>query len=148
MEVSTRLGCNCALADDLTQETFLAVIRKPFEQINDAATSGYLRRVAYHLMISYRKRFGRVILTDQIDSLETDWMRWAGFDCGELAIEILTDCFHRLTERAQLSLKMRFRDKASRDEIANVLGVTEHGAKNLMQRAKTQLKECVESRLQ
>ncbi|MFO0922154.1 MAG: hypothetical protein U0905_06645 [Pirellulales bacterium] len=43
---------------------------------------------------------------------------------------------------------MRFRDNAAREEIAAALGVSEHGAKNLMQRAKTQLKECVESRLQ
>ncbi len=142
------LGCDCSLADDLTQETFLAVLRKPFEQINEAATSAYLRRVAYHLLISHRRRFGRVLLTDQAESLEADWMRWAGFDCGETAIDLLADCFRRLTERAQTSLRMRFRDKAARQDIAAVLGVTEHGAKNLMQRAKAQLKECVESRLQ
>lgn len=142
------LGCDCALADDLTQETFLAVLKKPFEQINFAATNAYLRRVAYHLLISHRRRTGKVLLTDQAESLEVDWMRWAGFDGGDGALDLLADCFHRLTERAQLSLQLRFRDNAAREEIAAALGVSEHGAKNLMQRAKTQLKECVESRLQ
>ena len=142
------LGCDCALADDLTQETFLAVLRRPFEQISFAATSGYLRRVAYHLLISYRRRNQRMIVTEQAEQLESDWMRWAGFDGGELAMELLTDCFARLTERAMLALRLRFRDNASRQEIAVQLGISEHGAKNLMQRAKSQLKECVESRLQ
>jgi RNA polymerase sigma-70 factor (ECF subfamily) len=42
---------------------------------------------------------------------------------------------------------MRFADEASREEIAAALGISEHGAKNLMQRAKHQLRECVESKL-
>lgn len=141
-------GCDCALADDLTQETFLAVLRRPFQQISDAATAGYLRRVAFHLLISNRRRNRRMTVTDQAENLERDWMRWAGFDGGDSALELLTDCYHRLTERAQLSLRLRFRDNASRSEIADALGVSEHGAKNLMQRAKIQLKECVESRLE
>ncbi len=141
------LGCDCALADDLTQETFLAVLCRPFEQINDAATAFYLRRVAYHLLISYRRRNKRVTLTDQVEFLDNDWMRWAGFDAGDSALEYLADCFRRLSERARLALKMRYQDQSSREQIAQALGITEHGAKNLMQRAKAVLKDCVENRL-
>jgi RNA polymerase sigma-70 factor (ECF subfamily) len=141
------LGCDSALADDLTQETFLAVIRKPFEHINDSATMAYLRRVAYHLLISYRRRQGRQIVTDQPEYFEQEWVRWAGFDGGDSAMDMLVDCFSRLTERARLALQMRFRDEATREEIAAALQITDHGAKNLMQRAKAQLRECVESRL-
>ena len=36
------LGCEASLAEDITQETFLRVIRKGFEQYNEAATAGYL----------------------------------------------------------------------------------------------------------
>ncbi len=35
------IGCDSNLADDLTQETFLAVLRRPFEWVNDAASAGY-----------------------------------------------------------------------------------------------------------
>jgi RNA polymerase sigma-70 factor (ECF subfamily) len=42
---------------------------------------------------------------------------------------------------------MRFREQRSRDEIAATLEITEHGAKNLMQRAKQQLRACVEARM-
>jgi RNA polymerase sigma-70 factor (ECF subfamily) len=42
---------------------------------------------------------------------------------------------------------MRFREKLPRVEIAAALQITEHGAKNLMQRAKKQLQSCIESKI-
>jgi RNA polymerase sigma-70 factor, ECF subfamily len=142
------IGCDHSLADDLTQETFIAVLRRPFVQISPAATVSYLRRVAYHLLISYRRRQKKVISTGQMELLDAQWMRWAGADGdGNDLVDALADCFSRLTKRAQLSLKLRFGQNASRDDIAKELGITEHGAKNLMQRAKTQLKECLDGKL-
>lgn len=142
------IGCDAALADDLTQDTFLAVLRKPFDFVSDAASAGYLRRVAYHLLVTARRRSSRVMVTDAIELFEKDWARWAGFDNGESAMDALQECFDRLTKRAKLSLRMRFGEGASREAIAAALGITEHGAKNLMQRAKSQLRECVEGKLQ
>jgi RNA polymerase sigma-70 factor (ECF subfamily) len=52
-----------------------------------------------------------------------------------------------LTPRARQALEQRFRDRTSRSAIAEGLGITEHGAKNLMQRAKQQLRACVEQKL-
>ncbi len=141
------IGCDAALADDLTQDTFFAVLRRPFDFVSDAASAAYLRRVAYHLLVTSRRRSSRMMLTDSVEAFESDWARWAGFDQGDLALDALQECFSRLSERAQLSLKMRFADEASREEIAAALGISEHGAKNLMQRAKHQLRECVESKL-
>jgi RNA polymerase sigma-70 factor (ECF subfamily) len=74
-------------------------------------------------------------------------MRWAGEDDGEAALEHLRGCLERLTERARLALEMRFRGEHTRAEIATALEITEHGAKNLMQRAKQQLRECIETKL-
>ncbi len=141
------LGAELELADDLTQETFLEIIRKPLEQISDAATGSYLRRVAHNLFISRRRREGRVVVTEHVEHLETAWTKWAGFDGGERALEALADCFAKLTERARMALRLRFVQDASRQVIADALGVGEHGAKNLMQRAKSALKECVEQKL-
>jgi RNA polymerase sigma-70 factor (ECF subfamily) len=87
--------------------------------------------------------------TDEIDALDEQWMRWSGEDGrGTEVFDALEDCFSRLTERAQLSLRMRFSEDASRERIASKLGITEHGAKNLMQRAKTQLRQCLDGKLQ
>ena len=143
------LGCEQSLADDLTQETFIAVLRRPFVQISPAATSSYLRRVAYHLLVSYRRLDRKMKTTDEIDALDEQWMRWSGEDGrGTEVFDALEECFSRLTERAQLSLRMRFSEDASRERIASKLGITEHGAKNLMQRAKTQLRQCLDGKLQ
>lgn len=136
-----------ALADDLTQDTFLEVLRRPFEQFNDAATAGYLRRVAHNMFISRRRREGRMTVTEHADQLEGAWMRWAGFDGGTAALEALGECFESLSERAQLALKLRFGGESSRQSIGDALGISEHGAKNLMQRAKIQLRECVERKI-
>ncbi len=141
------LGADVALADDLTQDTFLEVMRRPFEQYSDAATASYLRRVAHNLFISRRRREGRMTVTEHVEQFESAWMRWAGFDNGNSVLDALADCFARLTERAQLALRLRFAEDSSRQAIAEALAISEHGAKNLMQRAKMQLRECVEQKL-
>ncbi|MFK7734431.1 MAG: RNA polymerase sigma factor [Pirellulaceae bacterium] len=141
------LGAEASLADDLTQDTFVEILRKPFIQYSDAATASYLRRVAHNLFISRRRRDSRMTVTEHVDKFESAWMRWAGFDSGNAALEALTECYRRLTERAQTALRLRFTANSTRESIACELGITEHGAKNLMQRAKLQLRECVERKL-
>lgn len=141
------LGSEPSLADDLTQDTFLEIMKRPFTQYSDAATASYLRRVAHNLFISRRRRDGRMTVTEHAEQFESAWVRWAGCDSGNAAVEALSDCFKHLTERAQQALKLRFKEESSRGKIAESLGITEHGAKNLMQRAKAQLRECVERKL-
>ena len=142
------IGCDQSLADDLTQETFFAVLRRPFVQVNPNATSSYLRRVAYHLLISYRRRQKKMTVTSELEQLDSQWLRWAGSEGnGNDLADRLAECFGRLTARAQMSLKLRFSEGASREHIAKELGITEHGAKNLMQRAKAQLKQCLDEKL-
>ncbi len=80
--------------------------------------------------------------------LDEIWDRWAGKDgSGDVAIDALQDCLQSLSERARKALKMRFADDVSRVEIGSALGISDHGARNLMQRAKQQLRECVEEKL-
>lgn len=144
------LGCDEATADDLTQETFLRVLRREsFVQHNDNATAGYLRRTAYNLLVSRHRKLGRMQTVSEPSLLDETWDRWAGKDLsGDIAIEALKNCFETLTDRAQIALRMRFDSSASRVEIGEALSITEHGARNLMQRAKQQLRSCVEEKLQ
>ncbi len=142
------LGCDENLADDLTQDTFVAVLRRPFEVVSDAATAVYLRRVAYHLLIDHRRKHRRTTLTPEVDAADQLWMKWIGGKTEDEIFEYLKSCYERLTDRAQLALQMRFRQHASRELIAEALKISPNGAKNLMQRAKMQLKECIESRIQ
>ena len=141
------LGCDSSRADDLTQETFLAVLQKPFDDYNPSATGAYLRKVAYNLFITAQRRAGRMVVMENIEQIDLSWMRWAGQDNGEELVEALKVCLGTLSQRARWALELRFREKLSRAGIADKLQITEHGAKNLMQRAKHQLRKCIEGKL-
>ncbi|MGB7348139.1 MAG: sigma-70 family RNA polymerase sigma factor [Pirellulaceae bacterium] len=143
------LGCDESTADDLTQETFLRVLRlENFVQHNDKATSGYLRRTAYNLLVSNHRKHGRMQTVAEPTLLDEIWDRWTGKDLtGDAAVEALRLCMSKLSDRAQKALRMRFADQSSRVDIANALNITEHGARNLMQRAKQQLRICVDEQL-
>ena len=141
------LGCEATLAEDLTQDTFVAVLQRPFQDVSPAATSAYLRKTALNLLISHQRRSGRVRTTEDIEQLDQTWSRWVGDDDGEAVLGYLRECLGHLTPRARQALEMRFRDDRSRNDIAIALEITEHGAKNLMQRAKQQLRECIERKL-
>ena len=142
------LGCESNEAEDLTQETFLAVLRKPFEYYGKAAAASYLRKVAYHRFISARRRAGKEVVTSEIERVEESWSQWVSeqHDGGEV-MDVLAECLKQLGERAKWALEMRFRDKLARAQIAENLKITEHGAKNLMQRAKKKLRECIELKM-
>lgn len=141
------LGAEPSLADDLTQETFLAILQRPFDDYNPAATATYLRRVAHNQFITFKRRRGREVAVENIEVFQLLWERWAGQDNGDAAVDALRDCLHGLSDRARLALEMRFRERSSRAEIAAALELTEHGAKNLMQRAKQKLRSCIETKL-
>ncbi|MBP90340.1 MAG: RNA polymerase subunit sigma-70 [Planctomycetaceae bacterium] len=141
------LGCETNLAEDLTQDTFLKVLQRPFEEYSTKATAAYLRRTAYNFLVSYQRRAGKVIAVENVEEFDRTWSSWAGDDNGEALLDALKDCFAHLGDRAKLALEMRFRDKESRASIAERLDISEHGAKNLMQRAKHQLRECIDGKL-
>ena len=138
------LGCDSSLADDLVQETFLKVIQKPFDYYDENTTAAYLRRIAHNLFISWQRRAGKVVAVEDIQSFEKVWNELVSDQDGEDYLDALRECFQKLSDRARWALEMRFRDKSTRAGIAQNLGITENGAKNLMQRAKARLRDCVE----
>jgi len=79
------LGCEPAQADDLTQETFLAVLQHPFRDFGAASTAAYLRKVAHNQLISAQRRGGKVkvIAVEDIEAFDRAWEQWAGDDSGE-----------------------------------------------------------------
>ncbi|SMP39699.1 RNA polymerase sigma-70 factor, ECF subfamily [Neorhodopirellula lusitana] len=143
------LGCDASTADDLTQETFLRVLRREtFVQHSDVATSEYLRRTAYNLLISNHRKLKRVQVSDSLLLLDESWQRWAGKDLtGDEAVDALRSCLKSLSERAQSAIRLRYVENLPRVEIGEALGISDHGARNLLQRAKAQLRECVGQRI-
>ncbi len=142
------LGCSPSQADDLTQDTFLSVLEHPFVEYSPAATAAYLRKVARNALISAQRRRGKVVAVEDLDQFDQAWENWAGNEEEEVRLEALRECLQHLTDRARMALDMRFRDRESRAAIAAALKIGEHGAKNLMQRAKQQLRQCIERKMQ
>jgi len=141
------LGCDAAQADDLTQDTFLRVLQLPFQDYSRAATAAYLRRTAYNLFVSAQRRSGRVVAVEELEAIDNSWARLAAEENGEEMLKSLRECLEQLTQRARSALDMRYRDERSRAEIAAQLSLSEDGAKNLLQRAKERLRECLEGKL-
>jgi len=141
------IGCDSSRADDLTQETFLAVLQKPFQDYDRSATAAYLRKVARSLFVSQQRRASRVVVLEELDEVDEAWRRWADKDGGQGLVDALRSCLETLREKARTALELRFRQRCSRADIAAAVGMSQDGAKNLMQRAKQHLRQCIERRM-
>ncbi|QGJ68363.1 RNA polymerase sigma factor [Planctomycetales bacterium 10988] len=141
------LGCGLSEAEDLTQETFLAVFQKPFEIQSKAATRAYLRKVAKSQYLMSLRKTGRSISLEELNEREALWDQWSPEDEGDLMLIALESCLSQLPERTQKALKLQYHEHCSRQEIADTLELSPDGTKNLLQRAKQSLKQCIERKL-
>lgn len=139
------LGAEANLADDVTQETFMAVYRKPFEQRSRAETVGYLRTVARNLFLKARRDAGRQV---NIEALEQRWVQLVGNGDGQEAAAALKQCLETLEDKPKRALDLQYQQGRQRIEIAEALGMTDDGIKTLLARAKARLRKCMEMRLQ
>lgn len=136
------LGADHAAADDLVQETILYVAQHPFERRTPGETAMYLRATAKSLFIKFAQRSKRVIGVD-LATIEAEYAQAVGDD-SDSAIEALKRCIAALPERERLILDLRYTRNASREEMGAALNLSDGGVKNLLERVKAKLKECME----
>lgn len=136
------LGATPELADDLTQEAFVQLLRAPFDERSDLATASWLRTVARHL---YVKSFRRPPFAPlDVDAIEAVWVGFAKDDAGEESLERLRACLARLDGRARQAVHLHYEERRSRRDIGASLGIGEDGVKSLLRRARAVLRECME----
>jgi RNA polymerase sigma-70 factor (ECF subfamily) len=140
------LGSSESQADDLAQETFLAVLEKPFEQRCEEATAAYLRTVARNRFLALVRKEKNGPTAADLQFAEEVWSQTAGAGTDEY-LDSLDDCLSELTERARRAIELRYRDDRSRADIAAALEMTEDGAKTLLRRTRDVLRECVERKV-
>lgn len=140
------LGAEAALADDLTQETFLAVYQKPFEQRSDAETRGYLRMVARNLFLKSRHKAGKEVNMEAIEQIEERWDNLARDD-GQNVSDALRECLKTLEGKARDALGLMYTDGKTRRDVAETLDMTDDGVKTLLRRTKARLRKCMELRI-
>ncbi len=141
------LGADEAQADDLTQETFVSVLVKPFDYRGRNETSAYLRTVARNFFLMSARKTKRVVALDEIDAREEAFSRNDGDDDGEGYRDALRRCMAGLPERARTALEMQYTDEAGRSTIAGALDMNKESLKTMLRRVKEALRDCIEKRL-
>ena len=140
------LGADESQADDLTQETFLSVYRRPFIEQSPTATAAYLRTVARRqFLMSIRKSKRRPAL-ENLELADDVWARLAGDD-GSGYLDALRECLESLEGRARQAIELHYRENHSRAEIGRTLAIGEEGVKSLLRRTRELLRRCVEKRI-
>lgn len=130
-----RLGCPPTLAEDLSQETFLSLLEKPFEEVSAKATASYLRLVARNLFIDEKRRQKKAVSLDTVpEEIQHE-------EQSKPLIETLQSCLPKLRERPRRALELRYWKKLSIASIAALMGIKESGVKTLLGRAKQRLRE-------
>ncbi len=140
------------LAEDLTQETFLAAfrnnIRCPADERGQAA---WLRGIARNLFLAHCRRTKNSPIRIDSQLLEQAENLWKeeflrdgdGFDY----VEALRACMKRLSDRQRQLIELRYAKKTSRPDMARLLQMTEDGVKSALQRVRAALADCIQTRL-
>lgn len=140
------LGADEALADDLTQETFVSIWKKPFVDHSQAATGSYLRTVARNLFLMSLRRRKRQPTIERIDAADEVWRRYVGDGDADEWLDALRDCVENLNGRARQAIDLCYQDGLSRAEIGRELELSEDGVKSLLRRTRELLRRCVEQK--
>jgi RNA polymerase sigma-70 factor (ECF subfamily) len=137
------LGASHTEAEDAVQEAFLQALRTPPVQRSSSETAAWLRTVAKNVFLKSLRKTRKVVAVD-MRSIEQDWAEVAGDDGAQMMVDALKQCISFLDERERRALDLRYTMNASRESMATDLGLSEGGVKNLLERVKAKLKECVE----
>lgn len=140
------LGCDRALADDLTQETFVRILEQPFEQRSRLETTAYLRTVSRNLFLMHH-RAGKLVRTvAELDAADAAWER-AHADEGDDRQHALRECIEALQGKARQAVHLQYTEKRSGEQIAGALGITHANLRVLLHRTREALRKCIESKL-
>ena len=131
-------------ADEVAQDALLLALQK--HVVIDAAAP-FLRQAAKFLWLR-RQRDDQRAAARLATAAEFLWQRDCAADDGEGLLAALRDCVEALPARSRLCVQRVYGEDAGRAELAAELGLSEHGARTLLQRLRQGLKDCVERRLQ
>lgn len=142
------LGCEASSADDLTQETFLALWRTPsFVERDPKATAAWLRTAARRLYWRWAAKNQPSMEPGPIEQADAVWGRLRPDERAEEHKAHLRACMETLDEREARAVDLRFGQKMQRRDVGRALNMSEGGARKLLARAITRLHQCMQQKL-
>lgn len=141
------LGAESHDADDLTQETFLALARSEFVAHNPPQTAAYLRTVARNQLLMLRRRQGREISTVELTAAEQAWSEMVEPRGTDRFLTALAECLEQLEGRVRAAIDGFYRDRLTREELATQLDMKPDGVKTLLRRTREVLRQCIEKKV-
>ncbi len=135
------LGASADLAEDLTQETYVRLLRRGATIRDPGAIRGWLRSVALNLFRADRRAQPRTVLSpDALDSLgERDPLAVA--EPWPEYLAVLRRVLAEMPRRQAIALRLRYADGGSRAAVAEHFGIRDQGAKALLRRARQSVLE-------
>ena len=137
------LGAERSEADDLTQDTFLALFRSNFEHRTPGETSGYLRAVARNQLLQFRRRQGKELNTVQMEVAESVWAEADQDDGLAGFLSALDGCLEKLDGKARDAVDLFYRQGLGREAVGKRMEMKPDGVKSLLRRTRAILRDCV-----
>lgn len=142
------LGASRTEADDLAQETFVAVWQSGFVQYSDAATAAYLRTTARSRFLMMLRARGRRPKESDLADVEADWLALTQEgEAWDERMDVLQKCLQPVTGKAREALDLCYRLGLTQAEIAGKLDMKPEGVKTLLRRVIEKLRQCMEAKL-
>jgi RNA polymerase sigma-70 factor (ECF subfamily) len=141
------LGAAATEADDLVQETFLALARSDFEQQSQPQTISYLRCVARNQLLMLRRRQRRELAITTLDEADAVWTELVGDNSAGPYLDALAECVDTLDGRARQAIDLHYHQRVGREAMAKQLDMKPEGVKTLLRRTRDILRACVQRRL-
>lgn len=139
------LGADSATADDLAQEAFLVVLRRPdFDASEPGAVFTFLRTTVRHLWLRSRRRR---VSEQEVSDGDALWTARCGEDLGGPYVDALRACIEQLPVRSRGLLAATYGEGAGRAAAGEPFGLGREGVKSALRRLRTLLHACITRRL-
>ena len=125
-----------ALAEDLTQETYMAAVRAAQRGHPDATTWPYLIGVARHKLVDHHRRRSRDV---HKLALAHAAGHWAGGPSADHTVGDTTDLLRTLSPDHRLVLVLRYLDDLPMQDVADLIGRSLRATESMVVRAKRAL---------
>lgn len=139
---------NHASAEDVVQGAYLVIVKKYDQFTPGTSLLAWSRAIVRLQVLSYiKKNKKEVSLEDQLltDAVDAAFEEFQG-SVTAIRHEHLRECMTKLPEKSKNTIKLRYHEKLSYEDISSYLGMKLEAVRKSLFRVKKKLKECIEIR--